>query len=528
MNDIIASKPWRIAWWMFFAVCLLTIVAIRIRLLGIPLERDEGEYAYAGQLMLQGIPPYRLAYNMKFPGTYAAYALLMSIFGQSTAGIHLGLLVINLATIALLFFLGRRFFGEVGGLAAAASYAVLSMSPDVFGFAAHASQFVMLAVVGGAVVLLRALETRSRGQLFASGLLFGIAVLMKQTGAVFVLFALFHLILVFRRMRFGLRAFGLAMFAFSSGVFLPLALTCLVLWYVGVFGTFWFWCVQYAREYAVRISWSIGGQWFVVAIQGVIAYNALIWALAVVGFGAMLWKRLPGRSFLIAFFVAGSIATAAGLYFRGHYFIFILPAVSLFAAAAARGLRQFSLGKILVLPIFVAATALPIVKDADFFFAMPLDAASRLAYGINPFIECVRVAQFLREHTQPNETIAVVGSEPEIYFYAQRHSATGYIYTYPLMEPQPFAARMQQEMIREIENSRPAYVVFVGLESSWLMVPESNRAFFDWFKEYSTSELKPAGLVDIVSLTHTDYYFPYDGAPESDSRFRIFVYERKL
>ena len=44
------------------------VVFIRIRFLAIPLERDEGEYAYAGQLMLQGIPPYRLAYNMKFPG----------------------------------------------------------------------------------------------------------------------------------------------------------------------------------------------------------------------------------------------------------------------------------------------------------------------------------------------------------------------------------------------------------------------------------------------------------------------------
>ena len=54
----------------FFAVIVFDLViAIRIRLLGIPLERDEGEYAYAGQLMLQGIPPYKLAYNMKFPGT---------------------------------------------------------------------------------------------------------------------------------------------------------------------------------------------------------------------------------------------------------------------------------------------------------------------------------------------------------------------------------------------------------------------------------------------------------------------------
>ena len=52
--------------WIFLAVIVFgLVIAIRIRLLGIPLERDEGEYAYAGQLMLQGIPPYKLAYNMK-------------------------------------------------------------------------------------------------------------------------------------------------------------------------------------------------------------------------------------------------------------------------------------------------------------------------------------------------------------------------------------------------------------------------------------------------------------------------------
>jgi hypothetical protein len=58
------------------------VVYVRVRLASIPLERDEGEYAYAGQLILDGIPPYVLAYNMKFPGTYYAYAALM-VFGQT-------------------------------------------------------------------------------------------------------------------------------------------------------------------------------------------------------------------------------------------------------------------------------------------------------------------------------------------------------------------------------------------------------------------------------------------------------------
>src|SRR5215469_13837236 len=82
------------AWW-FTLVVLVLIAIIRLRLLEFPLERDEGEYAYTGQLMLQGIPPYQLVYNMKFPGTYAAYAVIMALFGQTPAGIHFGILCLT-------------------------------------------------------------------------------------------------------------------------------------------------------------------------------------------------------------------------------------------------------------------------------------------------------------------------------------------------------------------------------------------------------------------------------------------------
>src|SRR5436190_3165321 len=127
----IHDKTLRVAWWTLAVIVFGVTVAFRIRLLGIPLERDEGEYAYAGQLMLQGIPPYQVAYNMKFPGTYAAYAVIMAIFGQTIAGIHLGLLLVNLATITLIFFLGRRLFDSATGLVAAATYGIFSVSPSV-------------------------------------------------------------------------------------------------------------------------------------------------------------------------------------------------------------------------------------------------------------------------------------------------------------------------------------------------------------------------------------------------------------
>ena len=146
-------RPSYVAYALLTLILLLTC-AIRIHLRNIPLERDEGEYAYAGQLMLQGMPPYKLAYNMKLPGTYAAYALIMAVFGQTTEGIRFGVLVVNLATIFFVFLLARRFGGPIAGVAASASYALLSVSPAVLGFCGHATHFVVLAALGGILLLL--------------------------------------------------------------------------------------------------------------------------------------------------------------------------------------------------------------------------------------------------------------------------------------------------------------------------------------------------------------------------------------
>ena len=96
---------------------MLFVGYVRLRLAAVPLERDEGEYAYAGRLILEGIPPYQLAYNMKFPGTYYAYAAIMAVFGQTPWGIHVGLLFVNAATILLVLAVGRRLLGEGDTLA---------------------------------------------------------------------------------------------------------------------------------------------------------------------------------------------------------------------------------------------------------------------------------------------------------------------------------------------------------------------------------------------------------------------------
>jgi hypothetical protein len=166
----------------------------------------------------------------------------------------------------------------------------------------------------------------------------------------------------------------------------------------------------------------------------------------------------------------------------------------------------------------VAAVLRPIVASRDVLFALEPSQVSREIYGRNPFPESVEIARYIRERTQPGERAAVIGSEPQIYFYSGRRSATGSIYTYPRMELQPYASAMQRQMIREIEAADPRYLVFVSATRSWLVRPGSDQTIFGWFEPYQRSFTR-VGVIDIVPRQETVYRWgaaALDYAPRSD------------
>jgi hypothetical protein len=529
----------RVWTWLCLIAVVLLVAIVRIRLIQIPLERDEGEYAYTGQLILQGIVPYKLAYTMKLPGTAAAYAAIMAVLGQTTAGIHAGLLVVNIATILVVFLLARKLFDPVAGVAAAACYGLMSASPSVLGLAAHANHFVVFFAVLGAWLLLCACEFvrktriedsgwrieggRRRASIlyppsstllfFLSGLCFGLAFLMKQHGIVFGLFALAFLLWTgrgqgpagWRRTR--------RVAAFYSGFILPFAALCLTLFWTGAFKQFVFWTFAYARQYAAGLPPAEGWLALNYALPRVVGPNLPLWLLSLAGLVlAMVTKLGTGRrGFLLGFLFASTLAVCPGLYFRPHYFILLLPALAVLAGAALSLTRQLlapcpsMLCRSLPFAVFALLVACGVFQQRVIWFSMsPLNVCREL-YGHEPFPESVTIAEYLREHTTPNDRIAVLGSEPQIYFYARRHSATGYLYTFPLMEPQPFAAEMQAAMIREIEQARPKYVVYVQNPTLWLIQTNSPTRIFDWAAEFLGKHYSLEGVADPVERDRTEY-----------------------
>ena len=521
--------------YLLLAFVLAVVVYVRIRLLSVPLERDEGEFAYMGQLLLKGIPSFTDAYTMKLPGVSFAYAIFMLLFGQTAAAIRIGLLIVNGICIFQVYLLTKRLFDRNSALVSCASYAALSLSESVLGFCAHATHFVVLFALAGFLLLLRSLDRGKISLLFISGLCFGLAFTMKQHAALFIIFA--FLFLAWRNWKnlvFGRKRLVAGNFLFLLGIIIPYALLALWMAQTGVFDTFWFWTVQYAREYATGPTLLQGVDTFTHAIHNIAIAQPLLWLLAVSG-GVLLctkYNRSSDRSFVFGFLLFSFLAICPGLVFRRHYFVMLLPAVSVLIGAAVNSARFVHASsppqayrQFIAFFVLAAAISFGFFHERQYLFTYTPQQVSRATYGTNPFPEAPQIARYLKDHTAPGDRIAVLGSEPEILFYADRLSATGYIYMYGLMENQPYAEQMQMQMIREIERSRPKYVVVVNVGVSWLVRSSSKRTVFDWGEKYLRNLYDLVGMIDIIAPYPTRYLWGKEAKaykPVSDSYLTVF------
>lgn len=524
-----------VLYWLILTAIILFAAVVRLRLLTFPLERDEGEYAYVGQLILQGIPPFSQAYSMKLPGTGLSYAVIMLLFGQTTRGIHLGLLLVNCLSIFLLFLVVKRLANPTAGLVAALSYAVLSLSPGVLGFASHASHFIVLTSLAGILFLLKGFDRSSLTCLFISGFLFGLSFLMKQHAIFIVLFGICAIFLeTFKSIHIKLQGVAWKVTTFTAAAALPYALLIIYEVIAGNFDKFWFWTYLYAVKYATAMSFEMAYNNFKANFYRVIFAFKTLWIIAGIGIVLIfIDKRIKNsKLFVIAFVFFSFLAVCPGFYFREHYFIVFLPAASLLIGLSIDyfccWVRKYSkiLGYVPI-ALFLAAIAMGLYTYRNyFFFEKPINL-SRMIYGSNPFPESIKIAKFVKSNTNAGDKIAVLGSEPEIYFYSKRLGSTGYIYTYGLMEEHDYSLTMQKEMINEIEVAAPKYIIFVKIYASWLIRPNSERFIFNWLDQYLMN-YELVGNIDIVSPQETKYIWgDHAGEYENKSDSFILIFKRK-
>ncbi|MGA2092089.1 MAG: hypothetical protein ABSH16_01595 [Sedimentisphaerales bacterium] len=239
--------------------------------------------------------------------------------------------------------------------------------------------------------------------------------------------------------------------------------------------------------------------------------------------------------FAIGFFIFSFFCVCPGFYFRGHYFILLLPAASVLAGVGfsvfcdwMAGSAAKSRRSVIVVLAGIIVIGILLYGQKAFLFEGDINRINRLIYGMNPFPESLEIAEYIKQNSSPDDTVAVFGSEPQIFFYSGRRSATRYIYVYPLMELHNQAEEMQKEMIAEIESAKPKFIVLVSIPTSWLMWPDSKMVVFNWYKQYVKNFYSITGTVEIQPEGKSIYYwnkFPVGYMPKKN--YCIIIYKRK-
>ncbi|MEY4935587.1 MAG: hypothetical protein RIS64_1946 [Bacteroidota bacterium] len=480
MNDSIFRKFFANTNIVILFLVTLLVLFVRLRLLNIPFERDEGEYAYAGQSLLQGLLPYRDFYNMKMPGTYFAFALIIKYLGHNAAAIRLTTLCINFINAGLVYKIAKTRLQLQESIIATSVYLLLSLTYEAQGWVSNSEHFVLLPALTGIYILSLFEKFDNLKQnilLVVSGMALMAAFLTKQHAFGYLIFAGLWLgfISLEKRVNVGsCRTLIIRYFFFGIGCLLPVIALATYLDANHLFEPFYFLTFKYAAAYTSLVSpplryisnfrpifWNSFVHWVV--------FFAVIRVLSFSKWSGKVSSNLEDarflRVYLLLFIGCSFICVCPGLYFRPHYFQLMFPAASFLIALGLGRCTLFWIKtsqKAQLTPVKLQGMALCAFLIAQFGYLFSWTPHKILLdmYDGDSFTEIRMIGETLSKRTKPNDKIGMLGAEPQIFFYANRVAASGFLYHYPLIEHQKYATTMSEQFVKEIEATRPEIFIY--------------------------------------------------------------------
>ncbi|MEV8478093.1 glycosyltransferase family 39 protein [Streptomyces sp. NPDC051173] len=349
---------------------------------------DEGFLATEARMLAHGAVLYGTVVDRKPPVLPWLYELCFALFGdRSLLPLKALAVLAQLLTAVLLASLARRRWGERAGRAAGALYllASIALAPEDTQAAAFEVFMVPWTVA--------AMWCADRRRWGAAGLAVAAAMLTKQTGGA-VLAPVLLLLWTGRHRAVGATALAL-------GVLLPTA------------------AVACATGPARLLFWSVTGSGTYASAAGAVALaagqavsNAGTLAVGCAGLLLPVGRRLLDRCRaappeLWLWLAASAVAVATGFHFFGHYYLQLIPPLTLLGTSALAALDGRLLGTSLALSALSCA----------FFLGWGLaDQPPDLPHTL-------KVVRAVRERTAPTARVLCWGMHPETYWLADRPPA---------------------------------------------------------------------------------------------------------
>lgn len=489
-----------------------------------PWERDEGEYAYSARLMAEGKVPYHDSFIQKPPLIIYTYYLADLIKPQAFWPPRLLGFLFTLATCFLLCLISRKLYGPLAGWLALWISPLFLTSPPLCALAANTEKFMLLPLVGLLALFVFKREKEHKTIFFWAGALGSLAILYKPIAlpAIFILLA-YWLVDNYRRKKDIKEISKAGFYMFSGG----LITTFLSLFYIilnGAAGEFWQQAVVFNASYAVDMSKYFPGQFF--------HYFSVFWQqwpiILILSAAAIFYQPKLYRLWLLLLLASLlSIITTP----IGHYYLVLMPFLILLAVGAYSQVSlkisgENNLWAHTILSIFIIlmiSFSFLVVGEQLFLNSKNL---SLWIYGReNPFIEAELMAEKIKEKTGPSDLIFVAGSEPQIYYFSGRQSASRFSITYPLIISTPWREDYQRQAISDLEQNKPAAIVVSSFSLSGLWDEDTPRTFIDYLQSELEQNYYYAGQTALDYFGRAIWLSPEEVNKQNTRS--LFLYFRK-
>lgn len=481
--------------WLLGALSVVLVLAIPN--LRYPLGRDQATYCLIGQGLLRGQQLYRDLWDIKPPGIYYLYAVIVKAFGPVMWSVGLVDILWLLAFSCFLFRFAERSLGAPAAAISTLVYAAWHCTAD-YVHAAQAECFLTLCVLG-AYLLLAVESPWPRSRHFAAGLTLGAAFWLKYNAVVFFPFVVSLPYLDFagldrepRRvgLRIPFRDFLLRAALVGAGLAAVVGGVLAYFWLAGA----WPALVEDHFKVLPRYSGMFFRRahhfwrWAVFMTHFQVGASTEAVALAAI---LIAWKRrelaLVAPALLMA--LAGYATTAVQGRFHLYQFETCFPFLAVLwayvcvktyeglrlarQAFARRGWRLAQLLTWVVLANLVYALAVregfrtieeyesferwrqnPEVSYAEYLWQIPDEKLH----------DQMAVIAFLKKNSSPADEVYVWGIAPLINFLSQRRSPSRFVPNAALTSPWGLPG-WRDELVGELTRARPRFVVVARHDS---------------------------------------------------------------
>jgi 4-amino-4-deoxy-L-arabinose transferase-like glycosyltransferase len=460
INKIAQDKQW-----LTLLALALFVLLLRWPSLDLPFSNDGGANAYHARLITQGEPLYSTHHTgHHLPAVYYTYALAFYLFGDHTWSVKLMVLIWVLGTVYVIYQLGILLLNKNMGLLAAIFYAVLSAQLFLKGPSGETELFANLPRTAAILILLQVMlahpVTVHQKRLWWRFVLFGalnaLAIMFKGIYvSPLMVAACILLIQLWQNRNTG----GVWRTTIIRSLWIGLGFLAVLLAVVAYFA--WLGLLSrfgliftFGPKY-VNVRNSVPEPIYVTLLFPVFALirtNALIYVLSLMAAIILLLNRkvrTAGMLYLVLWYLFSFGETVVTRVFLGHYYLLILPSLSILAAwmliklyrdlETTRSTR-WSLATGVLGFVLVASFALSIWSDSDYYTSY---IRYKLGWGTyeefllsgepltGPYtIKAEKLAAYLQMRTKPDEYIYYWSDNMQFYYFVNRRAPIDIIWPF--------------------------------------------------------------------------------------------------